>query len=422
MGAAGAGGQQRADRRAAGDRRAARRLHPAAHARARRGLLDRRGPLGRDRGPAARRHPRRAAPGRLAAAVLPAAAPLAGVAGRSEESVHGLSVLFAALCVPAAFWAGWTLFGRRAGWIAALLAAVNPFLTQYAQEGRMYALVALLGTAEHDVLAAGVRARRRRRRCGQDPPRAADRLRGRVLGDALHAQLGAVLRRGDRDRLARAAVAGARPAERRRLLRTGLLAYGGVLLLYAPWIPTRSTRPPTRARRGPSRRRSPRSRPCPRASSARSPRSRCSSPRARGVVALLRVARRRARARCAALLLIAVLTIVLAWIASQLSPALGQPLPRRRRRAVPAAAAAGFAHAGRLGLVGLALVAVLWAIDGAPDGEEQRPRRGRVDRPLAAARRPRRRDAARADPGARTTTCPTGCATRRSPGRCRTPA
>jgi mannosyltransferase len=29
-------------------------------------------------------------------------------------------------------------------------------------------------------------------------------------------------------------------------------------------------------------------------------------------------------------------------------------------------AAAGFAHAGRLGLVGLALVAVLWSIDGAP--------------------------------------------------------
>ena len=30
------------------------------------------------------------------------------VAGRSEASVHGLSVLFAVLCVPVAFWAGWT--------------------------------------------------------------------------------------------------------------------------------------------------------------------------------------------------------------------------------------------------------------------------------------------------------------------------
>ena len=31
-----------------------------------------------------------------------------GVAGRSEESVHGLSVVFSALCVPVAFWAGWS--------------------------------------------------------------------------------------------------------------------------------------------------------------------------------------------------------------------------------------------------------------------------------------------------------------------------
>ena len=28
------------------------------------------------------------------------------------------------------------------------------------------------------------------------------------------------------------------PAERRRLFRTGLLAYGGAVLLYAPWLPT----------------------------------------------------------------------------------------------------------------------------------------------------------------------------------------
>src|SRR5918996_744223 len=67
------------------------------------------------------------------------------VMGSTERSVHGLSVVFSVFCVPVAFWAGWTLFGRRTAWVAALLAAVNPFLTQYAQEGRMYALVALLG-------------------------------------------------------------------------------------------------------------------------------------------------------------------------------------------------------------------------------------------------------------------------------------
>src|SRR5918997_4695674 len=33
------------------------------------------------------------------------------IAGTSEASVHGLSVIFGVLCAPAAFWAGWTLFG-----------------------------------------------------------------------------------------------------------------------------------------------------------------------------------------------------------------------------------------------------------------------------------------------------------------------
>jgi mannosyltransferase len=65
--------------------------------------------------------------------------------GTSEAATHALSVLFALLAIPAALWAGWSLFGRRAGWIAAVLTALNPFLTIYAQETRMYSLVILLG-------------------------------------------------------------------------------------------------------------------------------------------------------------------------------------------------------------------------------------------------------------------------------------
>jgi hypothetical protein len=42
-------------------------------------------------------------------------------------------------------WAGWTLFGRRAGYIAAILFAFSSFLTEYSQETRMYALMGLLG-------------------------------------------------------------------------------------------------------------------------------------------------------------------------------------------------------------------------------------------------------------------------------------
>src|SRR4051812_7336744 len=65
--------------------------------------------------------------------------------GRSEAGVRALSLLFALLAVPAAWWAGRAIFRTaRAAWIAALLMAFNPFLSQYAQEARMYSLVALL--------------------------------------------------------------------------------------------------------------------------------------------------------------------------------------------------------------------------------------------------------------------------------------
>jgi len=64
--------------------------------------------------------------------------------GDSEESTHALSLLFALACIPAAYWAASTFFGRVAGWICAALAAVDPYLSAYGQETRMYTLLALL--------------------------------------------------------------------------------------------------------------------------------------------------------------------------------------------------------------------------------------------------------------------------------------
>src|SRR4051794_23668457 len=61
--------------------------------------------------------------------------------GSGEAATHTLSLLFALLAVPVALWAGWSLFGRRAGVVAAVLAAVNPVLSAYAQETRMYSLL-----------------------------------------------------------------------------------------------------------------------------------------------------------------------------------------------------------------------------------------------------------------------------------------
>ncbi len=67
------------------------------------------------------------------------------VFGDSEAATHSLPLLFGLLTVPVGMWAGWSLFGRRAGMYAAVLFAFSTFLTQYAQETRMYELMGLLG-------------------------------------------------------------------------------------------------------------------------------------------------------------------------------------------------------------------------------------------------------------------------------------
>ena len=66
------------------------------------------------------------------------------VFGDGPAETQGLSVAISLLSIPGGLWAGWSLFGRRAGLICAALCAVNPFLTAYAQETRMYALMLVL--------------------------------------------------------------------------------------------------------------------------------------------------------------------------------------------------------------------------------------------------------------------------------------
>jgi hypothetical protein len=281
------------------------------------------------------------------------------LAGRSEEAVRGFSLLCAALSVPVAFWAGWTLFGRRTAWVAALLAAVNPFITQYAQEGRMYALVTLLGMVSTTFWLQAFTTD-------------ADELRrGPAIGFAvafaamLYAHNWALFF-GAASGVAWLFLAWrAQGSERRRLLHTGLLAYGGTIVLYAPWLPNALYQA---AHTG-----APWSKAPSLAAFASVP------ARILGEVAevavflaagsgVLALARRRGPGGRAvvALLLIAVLTILLAWVGSQVSPAWANRYFAADVAPLLLLAAAGFAHAGRLGLVGLALVAVLWAIDGAP--------------------------------------------------------
>jgi mannosyltransferase len=63
--------------------------------------------------------------------------------GTGEVGLRSLSALFGTLTVPAAYLAAREFAWRRAGVIAALLVALNPYLVWYSQEARSYALFVL---------------------------------------------------------------------------------------------------------------------------------------------------------------------------------------------------------------------------------------------------------------------------------------
>ena len=148
------------------------------------------------------------------------------VVGSGEAETHALSLGFALLTIPTAFVLGRELFGTRAAWGSAALSATNPFLTYYAQETRMYALVVWLS-----MLVAGSFAlafvRRRRRWVPVFALSQAALLYahnwGFFIAIGTVAALGLCLRLAD---------------DRRALMRDAALGYGGVALLFVAWIPT----------------------------------------------------------------------------------------------------------------------------------------------------------------------------------------
>lgn len=148
--------------------------------------------------------------------------------GDAEATVYWLSILFALACVPAALWAGWSLFGERAGWACAALAAVTPFLTLYAGHARMYTFVVLLSLV---VAASFVGAFVRR-----------DRRQVVVFALALTAVLythtwGPFLAVGAAAALVPCLWRAEPGPARRALLRDAVVALGFVGLAFAPWLP-----------------------------------------------------------------------------------------------------------------------------------------------------------------------------------------
>ncbi|HEV2770547.1 MAG TPA: glycosyltransferase family 39 protein, partial [Solirubrobacteraceae bacterium] len=275
--------------------------------------------------------------------------------GDGEAVTHALSAGFAVLTVPAAFWAGRSLFGARAGWMAAIIAAVHPFLTYYAQETRMYTLVALLSLL---ACATFAHAFVHRRRAYLLPFAASLTLLALSHNWGLFLGLGT---------LAALVMVGRATADRRALRRDAALAYGVVALTYLPWVPSLvrqalSTGAPWSER------------PDLAALSGGIVQALGGTAGALAVVlvggaGLWRLVDRdravtadQQRRRLVALTLITVTTATLAgaWLSSQVSP--GWAVRYMAVVVGPAMliVAVGLAHARRLGLVALVLLAVGW--------------------------------------------------------------
>jgi len=148
--------------------------------------------------------------------------------GSSEAATHTLTVVIGMLCVPVGFWAGWSLFGKRAGMMAAVLFAFSAFITEYSQETRMYVLMALLGLLATVGFLQGFVYRRRRYVALFAVSQALmlyTHAWGIFYGVASVGALAILWRISD-------------SAAREGLIRDAVLAYVGAGVLFAPWIPT----------------------------------------------------------------------------------------------------------------------------------------------------------------------------------------
>jgi hypothetical protein len=274
------------------------------------------------------------------------------VFGDGPADTQGLSVAIALLAVPGGMWAGWSLFGRRAGLICAALCAVNPFLTNYAQETRMYSLMLVLSLL---VTAAFLHAFAFRRRAYLP-------VFAVLLALLVYTHNWGLF-------MAAGCVVALIPCwyvseDRRGLVRDALLAFGGVGVLYLPWVPTllhqvRHTGAPwlnspnfgapvqiSKALLG-----------------GGTPTVALLLAGGSGVAAIL--ARRVDDSERTAVLAgfaIPLATLAVAWVVSQVSPAWTTRYLGVILGPLLLLGALGLARAGRLGLVALVIVLGIWAI------------------------------------------------------------
>ncbi len=140
--------------------------------------------------------------------------------GDTERATHTLSLVFGIASIPLAYAAARSIFDRTTGLVCALLAALDPFLTYYAQETRMYELEAFLSLVIAWAYVEGI-------------------LRGKRLWAALLVPSVALLVYTHNWGLfVCVGLAVATVAVARNRLRLFALVAAGVALLYLPWVPT----------------------------------------------------------------------------------------------------------------------------------------------------------------------------------------
>jgi mannosyltransferase len=296
--------------------------------------------------------------------------------GRSEEAVHALSLLFSLLAIPTTLWAGWTLFGRRAGLIGAAVAAILPFLTVYAQEARMYTLMALLGL----LATAGFLHVYVFRRRGYLP------LFALALAGMLYTHVWALffaaVAAGVLATLARDA------PDRPALVRDGLIGFGAAGALFLPWVPSLVfqvlhtgapwSTAPSLGNLVPS---------ITGVLGGDSAAVVLLLAAGAGLAAALRLEGSRERTAVLATAALAGGTLLLAFLLSQVSPAWAPRYLAVIVGPVVLLVAAGLARAGRLGLVALAVIPLFWA-QGFTDGIEGKSNAREIAEKLGPLMRP----------------------------------
>jgi hypothetical protein len=142
------------------------------------------------------------------------------VFGDSEAATHVLSLCFALASIPVAYLAARSIFDRRTGIVCAVLVATVPYLTYYAQETRMYAYESFLSVVAIWAYVNGVMRGRHRWLVLLVP----------TLALQVYGHNWALFFCGG---LAVATVLYARDQ-----LKAFALAAAAVALLYLPWLPT----------------------------------------------------------------------------------------------------------------------------------------------------------------------------------------